>query len=105
MSFSSLTPFSLRLKPKRSVAPCESGSLIRKILFVPPTTPCARYEWLQVLVAAVGLSSMVAAHPSEFLGLCDVVHGVASLVAAVCRHLQFDSIRRYGLHLIPVAHF
>ena len=57
MSFSSLTPFSLRLKPKRSVAPCESGSLIRKILFVPPTTPCARYEGLQVLVAAVGLSS------------------------------------------------
>ena len=54
MSFSSRTPFSLRLKPKRSVAPCESGSLIRKILFVPP---CARYEWLQVLVAAVGLSS------------------------------------------------
>ena len=34
MSFSSLTPLSLRLKPKRSVAPCESGSLIRKILFV-----------------------------------------------------------------------
>ena len=36
MSFSSLTPFSLRLKPKRSVAPCESESLIRRILF------CAR---------------------------------------------------------------
>ena len=49
--------FQLEAQAKRSVAPCESGSLIRRILFVPPTTPCARYERLQVLVAAVGLCS------------------------------------------------
>ena len=48
---------------------------------------------------------MVAVHPSDFLGLCDVVHGVASFVAAICRHLRFDSIRHCGLKLFQVTRF
>ena len=48
---------------------------------------------------------MVAVHPSVFLGLCDVVHGVASLVAAVCRRPQFTSIRHYCLQSAPSGTF
>ena len=65
MSFSSLTPSQAK-KECRSTRISVADSQI----FVPPTTPCARYEWLQVLVAAVGLSLHVCGASEWYFSAC-----------------------------------